>query len=547
MSFVSKICDHLEEIVTMLEFHDENKFKVSAYKNAVLALSKDYAHSDELINTDSIGQLKGIGKGIEAVIYEVRDSGTSTMLADLKKDIPETFFELFKIRGLGPKKLSALYKEYNIVSMYQLKKSCENGSLSSYKGFGQAMQTKILEQIQLIERSSKFVRFNRASALAEIVRHSLEGMSSIRKQLISGELVRIREVIPKIEFVILINDREKTLEEISKVFKNVINTEISFIINDYEIACELFIAVDEKDFNRIYFESVSGKEYLESINYSPTCFEKDDATTFAKMKIAFAPVPQRETGYYYDKTLRVKESNLDAPMKGMLHFHTNWSDGVNSLEEMLLDGSAKGFDYFAVCDHSKSAFYAQGLSEQRVLDQKNEIEELRVITRLNVLQGIESDILTDGSLDYAQEFLHNFDFIVASIHSQFSLSEDDMTKRIIKAVENPRTNVLGHPTGRLLLHREGYKLNMKKILDACAANKTAIEINANPHRLDLDWRWIPYALDKGCLFAINADAHSVNDIDYVHYGKFIAMKGGLQQSEIINYFSFEEFKSFIKK
>ena len=211
---------------------------------------------------------------------------------------------------------------------------------------------------------------------------------------------------------------------------------------------------------------------------------------------------------------------------------------------MLSEAQKEGFEYAAVCDHSKFAVYANGLSEERVLLQKQEITEIASQYKLHIFQGVESDILPNGDMDYTKDFLGNFDFVVASIHSRFNMDEAEMTKRIIKAVENPYTDLLGHPSGRLLLSRDPYKFDVKKVIDACAANSVAIEINASPQRLDLDWRWIYYAREKDCLFSINPDAHSIENISYIKYGILTARKGGVKNSEVINCLPLEDFKKF---
>jgi len=232
---------------------------------------------------------------------------------------------------------------------------------------------------------------------------------------------------------------------------------------------------------------------------------------------------------------------------GFLHFHTTWSDGINSLEEMINAALNMGYKYAAVCDHSKSAFYANGLSEERILLQRKEIVDVEKSYPIKLLSGIECDILSDGELDYSDDILSEFNFVVASVHSRFNLAENEMTDRIIKAVENPYTNVLGHPTGRLLLSRAAYQLNIKKVIDACSRNNVAIEINSNPHRLDLDWRNIQYAKEKECLFSINQDAHSIDDLENIKYGIGIARKGEITPLEVINCFDIEKFIKFTNK
>jgi DNA polymerase (family 10) len=256
----------------------------------------------------------------------------------------------------------------------------------------------------------------------------------------------------------------------------------------------------------------------------------------------------REEEYFSLKEKYRKNSDLElSKMQGLLHFHTTFSDGRDTLDSMIAKAKELGFNYATVCDHSKSAFYANGLNEERILEQKKILKKFSEENHFVVLQGIESDILSNGSLDYSNEFLKNIDFVVASVHSQFNLSESEMTKRIISAIENPYTDLLGHPTGRLLLSRDSYKVDIKKIIDACASNDVAIEINSNPRRLDLDWRWIYYARNKGCKFAINADAHSTEDIIYTKFGISIARKGGIQTNEVINCMTLNEFKNFLKR
>jgi DNA polymerase (family 10) len=276
---------------------------------------------------------------------------------------------------------------------------------------------------------------------------------------------------------------------------------------------------------------------------------KNEKEIFKNAKIPFIIPEMREDEFLAVKNKKLKENSdlsLD-DFKGLLHWHTTWSDGRDTLETMLNEAVKLNFKYIAVCDHSKSAAYANGLKEDRILSQKEHLDKLKTQYNIKLFQGIESDILTDGSLDYPQEFLPNFDFVVASVHSRFNLDEKEMTTRIIKAVENPYTDLLGHPSGRLLLSREPYKNDTEKIIDACVANSVAVEINAHPKRLDLDWRWIYYARDKGCLFSINADAHSTSDILYLQYGVMIGRKAGLKNAEVINCFDLESFKQFLNR
>ena len=301
-------------------------------------------------------------------------------------------------------------------------------------------------------------------------------------------------------------------------------------------------------FIRIYYEyNVINLVVFRSklkINDSSGCAEN----CFQQNNLPYVAPPMREKQYFDapDK-LRVQSDISFSDFKGLLHFHTDWSDGQNTLPEMLSEAENLGFEYAAVCDHSKSAFYANGLSKEQILKQKVEIDSLKSSQNIKIFQGIESDILNNGSLDYDNDFLLTFDFVTASIHSNFNMSKNEMTARIIKAIEAPFTDLFAHPTGRLLLRRNGYPVDIKKILDACAANDVAIEINASPFRLDLDWRNIYYAREIGCKFAINPDAHSTAGISNIKYGIMVAQKAGLQKSELINHYTEKEFISFINR
>jgi len=295
----------------------------------------------------------------------------------------------------------------------------------------------------------------------------------------------------------------------------------------------LFITTGAEDF-------ISELTIPKNISSERNCFKANN--------LQYVAPPMREKPYFHAPTnLRTSGNISFTDFKGLLHFHSDWSDGQNTLSEMLTEAENLGFEYAAVCDHSKSAFYANGLTEQRVLKQKDEICKLNENQPITIFHGIESDILNSGELDYNEDFMHNFNFVVVSIHSNFTLTEDEMTKRIIRAIESPFTDLLAHPTGRLLLRRNGYSLDIKKILEACAANNVAIEINASPFRLDLDWRNIYYARELGCKFAINPDAHSIKGISNIKFGIMIAQKEGLQNNELINNYTETEFVSFLNR
>lgn len=549
MIFKKDIVNLLEEIADILEFKSENKFKISAFRNGANAIRQLDDDVIFLVKNKQLDSVKGIGKGIQSVIYEYVDNESSPFLEELKKDYPHTLFDVFSIRGLGPKKIALLYNQLKIGSIDELETACRNNSLQDVKGFGKSTQEKILSEIELVKRNKKFIHTHRADKIVQKISETLTSINLIAAFQVSGEIRRNCEVVSKIEFVIQTNDEKSVIEELENSFEgNYVGS--TFTIVNLTVPVFFYIVKDKNEFDKKLFVTTGSIEFLGEIGYpDDSSSEFSEKSYFEKRGIDYLAPEMREMEVFnYPVKTLLTESDLNREQfNGFLHFHTKNSDGMNTLEEMVHAANSAGYEYFAVCDHSKSAFYASGLTKDRILLQKKEVAEVSSKLRLPVYQGIESDILNDGSLDYEQDFLENFDFIVASIHSNFNMKEDEMTARIIKAVENPKTNVLGHPTGRLLLYRESFPVNIKKVIDACSRNNVAIEINANPHRLDLDWRNILYARDNGCIFSINQDAHSVDEVKYIKYGINIARKGGIQSSEVLNCFTKEKFESFIKK
>ncbi|MFA6025242.1 MAG: DNA polymerase/3'-5' exonuclease PolX [Ignavibacteriaceae bacterium] len=553
MAEKKEIVNLLDEIADLLEFRSENPFKISAFRNGSNTIRKINEDINELVNSGKLKDVKGIGKGIYGVIEEYCSHGFSTTLDELKKDIPESLFELFQIRGLGSKKISLLFNQEKISSVEELKKACTENKLAAVKGFGEKIQQKILEEIKQLEVNRNFLLVHFAEREAEKIKDLFAQISSITKYEFTGEFRRTRDVFSSLEVVVLV-EADKTNELIQSLKNKILIDEIKEgtikSITTFNLPLTIYIARSEKDFTNRLFETTGSKEFLQKLNYSNEKHAgNSEEEIYEKMNsIYVAPEMREEEFFLLSKAELKKNSKLtNENLKGFFHFHTTYSDGLNSLEEMVSAAKKMGYEYFAVCDHSKTAAYANGLSEQRILLQKKEIEVIAAQNNWRLFQGIESDILSNGDLDYPEEILKEFQFVVASVHSNFSLSEDDMTNRIIKAVENPYTDVLGHPTGRLLLHRAPYKHDVKKIIDACSRNNVAIEINAHPNRLDLDWRNIFYAREQGCLFSINADAHSIENILLTKYGITIARKGGIQPEEVINCFSYKDFIKFLNR
>ncbi len=538
----------LEDIADLMEFNGENQFKVRAFRNGANVVRQQGDEFENLLLTQQLDSLKGIGKGIQSVIYEYNEKNFSSLYDELKNSIPDGVIEMMNIRGLGPKKVQHLYSILGINNSDELETACLSNKLESIKGFGKNAQENILDELRKIKQNKNFILLHLAEKKAKNIIYNFSKLSSVKKIEIVGELRRGMEIISSLEFLVLSTSTGDFEDELIKIysFKYVDNY---YLIKDAQsqVLIKLFLVHNKTEFVKKLFILTGSEIFVqefslpkENIKTEEEIFNFNDAPYV---------IPEMREQEYFEVTDSLKEnSNLElSDFKGLLHFHSTYSDGTSTLKEMLAEAKKSGFEYCAICDHSKSAFYANGLSEERILLQNKELKELSATLDITVFQGIESDILSDGHLDYPDEFLHTFDFIVASVHSNFKMSKDEMTKRIIKAVENPFTDLLGHPTGRLLLSRDSYELDIKKVIDACSANKVAIEINANPYRLDLDWRMVYYAREKDCFLSINPDAHSVDEINYLNYGIKIARKAGVNSKEVINCFNKKEFVKFLKR
>lgn len=553
MSLKKEIRNLLDELADLMEFNGENKFKVSAFRNGAQIVGRLEGELEEKIKDDSIKNIKGIGKGLISVIYEYYQTGKSTEYEKLIEKIPSGILELFRIRGIGAKKIRILYDNLGIDSLEKLEKSARNNEIAKLTGFGSKTEEKILKEVERIKKSSGFLLLNHALAKAKMIKHEFESIDSAIEVIYTGQLRRKREIISVLEFLVITDNEKQFLERISNLYNyNKLTGNSSH--NSYQIEMEeiskviIHVATRENKISSLYFTTGSN-DFISALNAPVNENYNAEDEIFEKAGCSYVIPEMREEEYLNISDAELKKnSNLELrAFKGFFHFHTTWSDGNNTLEEMIDEIHKAGFKYAAVCDHSKSAFYANGLTEERILLQKKEIDRLTDENSFSIYHGIESDILKNGTLDYEEDVLKQFDLIVASIHSNFNMSEEEMTSRIIKAVENPYTDLLAHPTGRLLLAREGYNVNVRKIIDACSANNVAVELNSNPHRLDIDWRYLYYAREKGCLISINPDAHSIEGVYDIHYGIMMARKAGVQNDEVLNCFSEDEFVSFINR
>ena len=534
----------------LMELHDENPFKIKSLANAAFKVDKlPYPTAGKSLA--ELEKIDGIGKSTATKIMELLETGSITELTDLLAATPEGVVEMLGIKGIGPKKIAVIWHELGIENIGELYYACNENRLIEAKGFGLKTQEEIVKVIEFRMASNGKFLYAQVETIANDLYKGLEKILPGAKISFAGEYRRACEIINELNFVIGTPASDSVIKALaeSDILQN-------FTVNEHHVNGEtlngLFVdiaIVDDKSFYYDLFTQTGSEDHVKAVLTrikDDVALAGSEEQIYAKAGLAWMPPELREGETFIEKAVSNTLPTLITynDLKGTLHNHSTWSDGVNTLEEMALYcRDHLKLEYLGMCDHSKSAFYAKGLSIERVLQQHEEIDHLnKKITGFHIFKGIESDILNDGSLDYPDEILDRFDFIVASVHTNLKMDKAKATARLIKAIENPYTTILGHPTGRLLLSRKGYEFDYKKVIDACATNNVVMEINANPLRLDLDWRWHQYALDKGVKLSINPDAHRNEGFLDMHYGVLAARKGGLYKEMCLNAFSLEKIK-----
>jgi len=536
------IAGRLKLLAQLMELHEQNSFKIRSVANAAFKIDKlPYKLSGK--TPEEITQIDGIGKSLAAYIKELLETGSIKDLEDLLQATPEGVIEMLHIKGIGPKKVAIIWRDLGIENTGELYYACNENRLVEAKGFGIKTQEEIKRVLEFRMASNGKFLYAQAKHEADELMVMLKGMFPGALIEFAGDYRRCCEVISELSIVIGSRDPELVLNDLET--STLLNkTTVKDCHVNGETANGLLvdlIVTEKRFFYRDLFTYTGSEDHVSAVNERINDLvdqPEGEEFIYKKASLPWMPPELREGITFINK---VEANNLPDlidfyDLKGALHNHSTWSDGINTLEEMALYcRDEMKLTYLGICDHSKSAVYAKGLSTERVLQQHEEIDHLnKKITDFHIFKGIESDILGDGSLDYPNEILERFDFIVASIHSNIKMDKDKATSRIIKAVENPYTTILGHPTGRLLLSRKGYEIDYQKVIDACAANNVAIEINANPFRLDLDWRWCQYAIEKGVMLSINPDAHRLEGFHDMAYGILAARKGGVTKENCLN-------------
>jgi DNA polymerase (family 10) len=564
-----EIASILEQIAALLELKGENPFKIRAYVNAARAIETFGGNVPHLQDEEAVAKIPGIGKSIALKIKELAATGSLKYLEDLRAEFPQAILELFSIPGLGAKKVKALYDQLRVSSIEQLRQACEAGRVAELPGFGETTQAKICKAIEERTRHAGYFQFGQIAHEAETLRTDLAGHPEALQVDIAGSYRRRKEIVHDLDLLVA----TKKPEAITKFFvshplaESIIAqgpTKSSVRLRS-GVQCDLrVVSTAEYPFALAYF--TGNKEHnielrsralkrgwtlneyrLAPFQPDPKAKKKirpkkipkvrDEAELYRAVDLDFILPELRENWGEFEAAEKsslpklIEKENL----RGTFHCHTTASDGHNSLEEMAEAAQALGLEYLGIADHSHSQIQARGLDEKKLLAQVAAIRTLnKTFHGIRLFAGVECDILRDGTLDFSNELLSQLDFVVASVHSALGLSEADMTRRVVRAMENPFVTMLAHPTGRLLLKREPYKIDLPAILDAAARTGTWIELNAAPKRLDLDWRWWPMAKQKGVKCVINPDAHRSERLQDLWFGIGIARKGWLTKADVVN-------------
>lgn len=541
------IADQFSMLSKLMDIHGENSFKSKSYSVAAFNIEKlPFQLVD--VPREKLFSLKGIGDSVGKKVIEILDNGHLKALEEYIEKTPQGVLEMMNIKGLGPRKIATIWKEMEIESLGELLYACNENRLARYKGFGEKTQ-------QSVQQAINFYMKSKGSHLyAEVEDYALRMDSILKKQFqqieITGAFRRQLEIIDSIEWVTTASVKElQSFFAANDYAEEEIDANTASFRGEEKVLIS-FYSVDKNLFYKKLFETSCSEPFLQEWEKTSTGADDifhSEEEIFTKENRPYLPPYLRETADVHNRyksgyTLPVETKDI----RGIIHSHSNWSDGSNTIEEMANACIKKGYEYLVISDHSKSAFYANGLQEERIVQQHAHIDELnRKLAPFRIYKSIESDILNDGSLDYTNDVLSSFDLVIASVHSNLKMTEEKAMMRLLKAIENQYTTILGHMTGRLLLSRPGYPVDHVKIIDACKANNVIIELNANPRRLDMDWRYISYALEKGVMISIDPDAHDINEFDLCKYGVLVAQKAGLTKEQNLSSMEMKAFEKII--
>ena len=548
----SFIADQFSLLAKLMDIHCENSFKAKAYSSAAFTIDKLPQQLSE-ISLNKLSSIKGIGDSAAKKVNEIFERGEIVALTELISKTPQGIMQMLNIKGIGPKKIAVIWKEMGIESIGELLYACNENRLTLYKGFGEKTQKSLQESIEYLLNNIGSYLYAQIETFALKLDDDLKKQFKLNQFLLTGDFKRHLETIDKIEWG---TDAPEAALQTYLLEHNFVTEKIDNEISVYKGTEEnILLHFYHTELKQLYhkqFITSCSEEFLSAWNAKFSFDNLNDYTSeeeiFERTKVQYIPVFLRESATIINKGIDNSLPDVIQPkdITAIIHSHSKWSDGNNTLEEMASAAIAKGLQYLVISDHSKTAFYANGLTEERLKAQHAEIKELNEkLKPFKFFKSIESDILNDGNLDYSDEVLNSFDIVIASIHSNLKMSEEKAMMRLLNAIKNPFTSIIGHCTGRLLLSRAGYPVNHTKIIDACAEYNVVIELNAHPRRLDMDWRHLHYCIEKNVLISIDPDAHSIGAFNDVKYGVLAAQKAGITAAQNLSSFPLKQFEDFL--
>ena len=577
----NQIVNLLEEIATLLELKEKSSiFELRAYQNAARALGSLDGDVASLVSENKLKGTQGLGPGTIKRIEEAVETGHIVFYDELRANTPQVKLDMTRIAGVGPKKINAIYEQLHVTSIADLEQACKDDKVAHLPGFGKKTQDKILQGIELLAQHAGRFLYPVAEEEAEQIRAALATLPGVVRLQVAGSLRRRRETVKDIDMVLSVADdaNSETRSAIMNFFTQQPSVQAitgkgdtkSSVVLSSGIAMDLRLVNDSQFPYTLHHFSGSREHHIPlrrralSMNITINDYGlfkgkdpqgelipcKDETDIYAVLGMEYVEPELREDMGEIEAAAQYKLPKLlqASDIRGILHAHSTWSDGQNSVREMAEACMERGYSYLGLTDHSKVAAYANGLNEERLRKQGEEVDRLNeeFAGHFYILKGTECDILRDGSMDFDDETLASLDFVVASIHSNFTLSPEEQTQRMLRAIANPYVDIIGHPTGRILLGRSGYELDMEAVIEAAAAHDVCIEINAHPSRLDLDWRLVRKARDKGIRIPVDPDAHALAGLDVMRYGIGIARKGWLRASDVPNTLEIDALQEFFR-